>query len=94
MKNILKNISADSYSWAALCVVIIVITGVHLVSGSILDTLVDGYDGMIENGMVSVQNKECFDFTILLFKAFPVMGLLGIAVWAIAHTIKSKEGGY
>ena len=93
MKNILKDTSADSYTWTALCVIMIVITGIYLVASLILDSLIGGYDNMITNGMVTVQNKDCFDFNILLFKAFPVMVILSMAIWAIAYTIRSKEGG-
>lgn len=91
MKDMLRNESGDSYTWLALCIMVIVMTGVYLVVTLIVSDISAGYDGLIGRDMVTEQNLECFNFNLLLFKAIPVIILLTLSMWAIVHTIKSKS---
>lgn len=90
MRNIIKNESGDSYTWLALCVVVIVIIGVYLIATPILDQIITSYDGLIDKDMVTQDNLDCFNFNIGLFNALPVIIILGLSIWAIVYTLKSK----
>lgn len=90
MKNFVKNESGDSYTWLALCVVVIVIIGVYLITTLVMSDIIGAYDKLIDKDMVTQDNLDCFNFNIGLFNALPVIMILGLSVWAIVYTLKSK----
>lgn len=93
MSDFIKNEKGDSYTWLALCAVIIIMTGVYLVSTLVVDSITDKYDFLIDRDMVTEENLNCFNFNVTLFNALPVIMVFLLSIWAIIHTLRSKEGG-
>ena len=93
LRNIKTDETADSYTWLALCAVIIVMTGVYLGYALVINEVTSEYDYLIDRDMATDQNLDCFNFNISLFNALPVIMLFLLSIWAIIHTMRSKEGG-
>jgi len=88
--NLIKNENANVYTWFMLCVVVIVMSGVYFISMQVVDPLVDKHDELSDQGRMTEQNVECFNFSIKMFAAFPVIIIFGLAIWAVITTIRSK----
>lgn len=88
--NLIKNESGNVYTWIMLCVVVIVMVGIYLISMQVVDPLINQYDELNDRGKITEQNVECFNFSINMFAAFPVIMLFGLAIWAVIETIRSK----
>lgn len=91
-KNLSNNESGNAYTWLSLCVILIIMSGVWLVTSEVVNSLISGYSDMTDRGMVTQDSQDCFNFNILLFKAFPVIMIFVLAIWAIIYTMKSKDG--
>ena len=88
--NLIKNESANVYTWIMLCTVVIVMAGIYLISIQVVGPLTDKHDELNDRGKMTEQNVECFNTCINFFTAFPVIMLFGLAIWAVVETIKSK----
>ena len=91
MKNIIKDDGGNVYTWVMLSTVLIVMAGIYLVSFQVVDPLTNKYDELSDRGLITEQNVVCFNFSLYMFTAFPVILLFGLAIWAVIETIRSKE---
>jgi len=59
--------------------------------GPLLNGIVDGFNTMISGGWVSEQTAGAFSWNLTLFGAIPVIGVFGIAIWAIVRANRKEE---
>ena len=88
--SLIKNESGNVYTWFMLCVVVIVMSGVYLVTVQVVDPLSEKYDDLSDQGRITEADAETFNFSINMFLAFPVIVLFGLGIWAVINTIQTK----
>lgn len=94
MRNLMKNESGNIYTWFLLVVVVITISGIYLISSQVVDPVIDKHADLSDQGRLTEQNTDCFNFLIKFYVAFPIIIILGLAAWAVIETVRTKEGGY
>lgn len=56
---------------------LLICTGIYIVCMPIVNVLIDQFNLMIADDMVSIGTQNAFNFNITMFKAIPIFALIG-----------------
>ena len=76
-KSIISDNSGISFAFAVIIMALLICTAVYIVTMPIVNALIDQFNSMIGQGMVSIGTQNAFNFNITMFKAIPIFALIG-----------------
>jgi len=83
-----------SFAFFVIVLGLLVCTSVYIVSMPIVNTLIEEFNSMIDDEMVSIGTQKAFGFSITMYKAIPIFTLIGFfLIYPIVIALLRKRVG-
>lgn len=93
-KSIISNNTGISFAFAIIVMALLLCTSIYIVTMPIVNVLIDQFNSMIADDMVSIGTQNAFNFGITLFKAIPIFALIGFfLLYPITIALLKKRVG-
>jgi len=76
-KSIIFDNTGISFAFAVIVMALLICTAIYIVTQPIVNALIDQFNLMIADDMVSIGTQNAFSFGITMFKAIPIFALIG-----------------
>lgn len=84
----IKNDEGIAYGLIAVIVFIVGVAALYICFTPMMNSMIETVNGMIEDGQIGVQTVGSMNWSLALFSAIPVIGLLGILIWSYVRAIE------
>ena len=89
----LKNDEGIAYGLVAVIAFIVIGSLLWVCFTPAINGLIDASNAYTAEGMVGVQTAGAMKWSLAWFAAIPVLGLIGIAIWAYIRALEESPGG-
>jgi len=83
-----------AFGFFVIVLALLICTSVYILSIPMVNSMIEQFNNMIENNMVSIGTQKAFGFTVTMFKAMPIFALIGFfLIYPIVIALLRKRVG-
>jgi len=83
-----------AFGFFVIVLALLICTSVYILSIPMVNSMIEQFNNMIENNMVSIGTQKAFSFTVTMFKAMPIFILIGFfLIYPIVIALLRKRVG-